>query len=125
MIDTQNALFANEAFYLAFTERDIDAMDGLWAQRAPVVCVHPGWPALNDRTSVMESWRRILTNPAQPGMDFLEPQCHAYPGIVLVTCYEQLPGGTCVATNGFVDESGAVRMVLHHASACAAVPGSD
>ena len=35
-------LFANEAFYRAFADRDMAAMDGVWAVHAPVACIHPG-----------------------------------------------------------------------------------
>ena len=35
-------LFANDAFYLAFANRDYDAMDVIWARDAPVTCIHPG-----------------------------------------------------------------------------------
>lgn len=116
---TQQALFANEAFYLAFSQKDLDAMDALWSRTAPLVCVHPGWRRLTDRGEIMESWRRILTNPDQPGMDFLEPEVYPYAGMTLVSCYEELPGGVCLATNGFVFEGSDCRMVLHHSGACA------
>ncbi len=113
-----DALFTNEAFYMAFTEKDPAAMARLWARHHPTVCVHPGWPALTERDAILRSWESILSNPDQPGMDFADPVIHDLGGTVLVTCYELLPGGTCVATNGFVEEDGGIRMVLHHAGAC-------
>jgi len=114
----QQALFSNEAFYLAFSQKDPIAMDGLWSREHPLICVHPGWRRLTRREEIIDSWRRILENPDQPGMDFLEPEVHAYPGMFLVTCYEQLPGGVCLATNGFAFDGEACRMVLHHSGAC-------
>jgi len=117
--DTQQVLFANEAFYLAFSQKDAAAMDSLWSREAPLICVHPGWRRLTERNEIISSWRSILENPDQPGMDFLEPQVHEYDGLKLVTCYEQLPGGVCLATNGFVFEGEDCRMVLHHSGACA------
>ncbi len=121
-MDEQDVLFANEAFYLAFTQKDVAAMDALWARHAPLVCVHPGWDLLTDRGEIMASWQQILRNPRQPGMDFHHAVAHVYPGFALVTCYEQLPGGVCVATNGFVSEQGGVRLASHHAGACAHPP---
>ena len=56
-------LFANDAFYLAFANRDYDAMEAIWAREAPVTCIHPGWDALAERDEVMESWESILGNP--------------------------------------------------------------
>jgi hypothetical protein len=121
-MDAQNALFANEAFYLAFTRKDVDAMDTLWARERPLVCVHPGWALLTSRADIMDSWQRILENPNQPGMDFHDPLAHDHGSLVLVTCYEQLPGSVCLATNGFVKEGDALRMVLHHSGMCAQPP---
>ena len=46
-------LFANEAFYRAFAERDIAAMEQLWAQAAPVACIHPGWSPVVGRERVL------------------------------------------------------------------------
>ncbi len=60
MTDEDEVLAANAAFYSAFAASDAKAMDAVWARRAPVACVHPGWEALVGRDRVMESWRRIL-----------------------------------------------------------------
>ena len=114
---SEQALFANEAFYLAFTETDLNAMKELWASDTPLVCIHPGWPLLTDRETIIESWRRILENPKQPGIDFFDAQAKPAAGLVLVSCYERLPGGVCVSTNGFVEEDGQMRMFLHHSGA--------
>lgn len=120
MTDTaQQVLFSNEAFYLAFSQKDMAAMDAIWSRNSPVVCVHPGWRRLTDRAEIMNSWRRILENPDQPGMDFLEPLVHDYGAMMLVTCYEALPNGVCLASNGFVYENERWQMVLHHSGACA------
>ncbi|HSO41257.1 MAG TPA: nuclear transport factor 2 family protein, partial [Rhodospirillales bacterium] len=59
-------LFANEAFYAAFTGRDLEAMEKVWSQRDNITCIHPGWTPLIGREAVMESWRAILTNPQSP-----------------------------------------------------------
>jgi hypothetical protein len=121
----QQVLFANEAFYLAFSQKDLAAMDALWSESAPLVCVHPGWLRLTDRAEIMGSWRAILENPAQPGMDFLEPIAHGHGALQLVTCYEALPGGICLATNGFVREGESWKMVLHHSGACGQARGES
>jgi hypothetical protein len=120
--ETQQVLFSNEAFYLAFSQKDLDAMDLLWSRERQLICIHPGWRRLTERAEIMSSWQRILENPDQPGMDFLEPAIAWHPGMALVTCYEQLPGGVCLATNGFVFEGDDCRMVLHHSGACATGP---
>lgn len=118
----EQVLFSNEAFYLAFSQKDVSVMDNLWSRTAPLVCVHPGWLRLTVRAEIIASWKGILENPEQPGMDFLEPEVHGHGDVQLVTCYEVLPGGVCLATNGFVLEDSGWRMVLHHSGACAQLP---
>jgi len=121
-LDAEQVLFANEAFCLAFTSKDADAMDVLRAKSAPLVCVHSGWHLLTGREEIVDSWRRILGNPQQPGIDFYDAEIHRHQGMALVTCYEELPGGVCLATNGFIEEDEQLRMVVHHSDACGNPP---
>ena len=65
MTDSDAVLAANLEFYRAFTARDLAAMEMLWAHKVPVACLHPG-TALKDRTTIMESWAGILSNPDAP-----------------------------------------------------------
>jgi ketosteroid isomerase-like protein len=115
MDDRDAVLAANLEFYRAFTTRDADAMDALWARRAPVACVHPGWPPLADRTAVMESWVGILANPESPRIACYDEQVFLYGDTALVVCEEELAGGTLIASNWFVREDGAWRMAHHQA----------
>ena len=115
MTDSDAVLAANLEFYRAFTTRDADAMDALWAKRAPVACVHPGWPPLADRDTVMESWRNILSNPQSPRIACYDEQVFLYGDTALVICEEELDGGTLVASNWFVREAGEWRMAHHQA----------
>jgi ketosteroid isomerase-like protein len=107
-------LDANSAFYAAFTGRDLEAMDAVWARGAPVACIHPGWEALRGREEVMESWRAILSGNA-PAVRCTRASAHVLGGAAFVVCHERLPGGRLVATNVFVREDGAWRMVHHQA----------
>ena len=108
-------LFANEAFYLTFTTRDMEAMDAIWSERENVTCIHPGWPPLRGRDSVMKSWRDILANSEAP--EILCDNAYAYIdgawGYVL--CTEILARGQLAATNIFVFEDTAWKMVHHQA----------
>jgi hypothetical protein len=115
MDDRDAVLAANLEFYRAFTMRDADAMDALWARHAPVACVHPGWPPLSDRTAVMESWVGILANPESPRIACYDEQVFLYGDTALVVCEEELGGGTLIASNWFVRETGAWRMAHHQA----------
>ena len=119
MGDVERVLAANEAFYAAFATRDVGVMDGLWSRRAPVACVHPGWQALFGRDAVMESWRDIMSNPNSPPIRCTRPIAHVVGGTAVVICTERFPGAELVATNVFVEEDGAWKLVHHQAGAIA------
>ncbi len=114
MSDDADVLAANAAFYDAFRGDDIAAMDALWSRRAPVACIHPGWPALVGRARVLASWRDIFAAGA-PAIQCAAAQAHVLGDVAFVTCSELLAGGQLVATNVFVREEGAWWMVHHHA----------
>jgi hypothetical protein len=118
----EEVLLANEAFYLAFAEKDLAAMDRVWADRPDVVCVHPGWPALTDRRTVMESWARILGNPEQPAPAMHVTDLVDLGGAVLVVCYERVADAVMVASNLFAAGPSGPRLVAHHAGPCGAPP---
>ncbi len=115
--DETAVLAANRAFYRAFVARDFAAMTALWAETAPVACIHPGWDALTGRAAVLASWRDIFTQPtaiecrAERAMVFGDSAC--------VICHETVGGGLLVATNYFVREAGSWRMVHHQAGGVA------
>jgi ketosteroid isomerase-like protein len=115
MNDSDAVLAANLEFYRAFTTRDLAAMDALWAKRAPVACIHPGWPPLADRDAVMESWQGILANPTSPRIACYDERVFLYGDTALVVCEEELDGGTLIASNWFVREDRAWRLAHHQA----------
>jgi hypothetical protein len=80
-----------------------------------VACVHPGWPPLVDRQSVIESWRGILSNPESPRIVCYDERVFLYGDTALVICEEELGGGTLIASNWFVREDDAWRMAHHQA----------
>ena len=117
MSDEPAVLFANDRFYAAFQSRDLEAMDQLWARRAAVACIHPGWPALSGRDDVMESWRGILGGQS-PAVTCRNAEAFVAGESAFVTCYEVIGDGLLVATNLFVREDGEWRMVHHQAGPC-------
>ena len=114
--DSDAVLSANLEFYRAFTNRDITAMERIWASAAPVVCVHPGWTLLAGRAAVLQSWRNILANPEAPHVMCHDDRALLYGDVAIVVCEEELDTGHLVATNMFVREAGGWRMVHHQAS---------
>ena len=116
MTDMDDVLAANLEFYRAFTGCDFPAMNALWSRAAPVLCIHPGWAALNGRDAVMRSWRNILTSPQPTRVMVHDDQAFLYGDFAVVTCEEELAEGHLVATNMFVKEGGRWRMVHHQSS---------
>ena len=110
-------LAANRAFYAAFHRRDARAMAALWAVRAPVACIHPGWPPLTDREMVLKSWADILRNPASPKIQPRGEQALILgPSTAMVVLVEVIDDQALAATNVFVREDGDWRLVHHQAS---------
>jgi ketosteroid isomerase-like protein len=122
MTDEDEVLAANAVFYAAFAAADARGMDSVWARRAPVACVHPGWDALVGRDQVMESWRRMFEGGGAPPISCSNAVAHLLGSAAYVTCHERLPGATLVATNLFVREDGRFCLVHHHAGPAAARP---
>jgi len=115
MTDQDAVLAANLEFYRAFATRDLSAMEALWTREAPVACIHPGWTALRDRETIIESWESILSNPDAPRVACFDEQVFLYGDVALVLCEEELEGGTLAASNFFVREDGIWRIAHHHA----------
>jgi ketosteroid isomerase-like protein len=110
-------LDANATFYRAFTDGDYSAMSELWAQRAPVACLHPADRVLLGRGPVLDSWRQILGGTSRFELRCEQPVAYVFGETAVVTCYEG--GGDqpahLAATNVFVLEDRRWRMVHHHA----------
>ena len=113
--DERAVLDANDAFYAAFAGHNADALEALWAKRAPSACVHPGWSPLRGREEVVASWRAILSGTGAPPISCSRATAHLLGESAYVICIEHVPGGLLVATNLFVREDGEWRMVHHHA----------
>lgn len=113
MTEEHAVLAANATFYRAMAAGDLAAMDALWARARPVACIHPGWRTLIGRAVVMESWRAVLANP--PAITHAAAACHLLGDAAFVTCTESIEGTVLAATNLFVREDGAWRLVHHHA----------
>jgi len=117
-------LAANEEFYRAFRERDMGALEDLWASRSPVACIHPGWDIMTDREEVLNSWRRILSSQDNVRIECRNTIPYLLNDIAIVLAHELLSGHTLTVTNMFRLEEGEWRMIHHHSSPMA-VSGED
>ena|SRR5690348_12458381 len=114
--DADAVLAANLKFYSAFLAGDYPGMDAIWARRSAVACLHPGWAAIEGREAVMESWRHVLGDP-DCRIQCHDERVHLYGDVAIVVCEEEFSGALLAATNVFIREDGAWRMINHQASA--------
>jgi hypothetical protein len=122
MSDRDALLFANEAFYQAFSDRDLEAMDGVWSREAPCVCLHPGWGVLDGREEVMRSWAAIIANPDSPKIRSHVAKPYIYGATGFVICFEEIDGQFLIATNVFVREGPLWKLVHHQAGPTSETP---
>lgn len=120
--DETSLLFANEAFYNAFAERDMAAMVALWSHQAEVGCIHPGWPPLFGLEAVLDSWERILSNPAAPEIETAGAEAMCWGDVGVVVCYEKIENSYLIATNTFIREGRQWRLVYHQAGPVSTPP---
>ncbi len=60
--DFEAVLAANEAFYRAFSNRDLRSMSLLWWQGSTSLCIHPGGQVLTGWEAIQASWSSIFSN---------------------------------------------------------------
>ena len=121
-MSADEVLLANLAFYAAFSERDVEAIQEMWAVEADVTCIHPGWPVLEGLEAVLESWLGILANPESPTVRCADAVAHVMGSMAWVTCREVIDEMQLAATNLFVREDDQWRLVHHQAGPMPGTP---
>ncbi len=122
MTERDALLFANEAFYRAFADRDMAAMDRLWLDSDAISVVHPGWHPIEGRESVLETWEAILTGPSPPDIECISPHAALLGDTGIVICYEKIGSDYLAATNVFVRDGRTWRLVHHQAGYAPGAP---
>lgn len=122
-VDAALIEFANDAFYIAFNTRNMKQMADLWSVDTNCVCIHPGWQPVFGRSDILDTWESIFSGQSQDNQII----CHAprvldQGEIYSVICFEQLPAGWLTATNNFVIEAGAAKLIHHQAGQCMEPP---
>lgn len=130
-------LEANNALYAALEAGDLDALTDVWVSGADAddvhgaVCVHPGWPVLRGRASVLRSYALIMAHTDYIQFFLTDVEVEVLGDVALVTCTENilsggeaeeegelgpLVGGKVVATNLFRRTGEGWRLWSHHGS---------
>ena len=125
---------SNAELYAAFESGDLDRMSALWDDADDVACVHPGWPMLRGRSSVLRSWALIMANTTYIQFFLTDVSATVLGDTAVVTCTENIltsvePDASgdsrAVATNVFRRRDGRWRLVVHHGSPVLGTLSSD
>lgn len=115
MTEQEAILAVNDAYYDAFAAADFEAMSHIWAE-GEVSCVHPGWPVLIGRETILDSYRSIFRNPHQERVQPHNAKVVLTNGDGRVFCIEIVGRLALMATNWFKLVEGRWRLVHHQAS---------
>lgn len=112
---------ANHAFYRALQAQDMAMMDLVWCQEDRATCIHPGWRRLDGWIDIRRSWAAIFQNTGDWSVTCRRTRVSITGDDAWVTCIEEIrpegqPFVQMEATNIFVRQQGAWRLVHHHAS---------
>lgn len=125
---------AERAFYLAFEALDLALMGQVWLDDDSIRCIHPGGDLLAGRSTVLGSWRGILTASRHPQVRFrlLERVQHGDLALHLVeeriapdAAASEDHGTRILATNVYRRTAAGWRLMLHHASLPLSAPQRD
>jgi ketosteroid isomerase-like protein len=131
--DAVAVMTANTAYYTAFEDADIDAMNALWLDGEAgrdVLCVHPGWPPLRGRARIMRSWSVIMANTPYIQFVITDVEVDVWGDVAVLSCSENVltgsddptdttlgfTSGLVVATNVFRRTDSGWRLWAHHSS---------
>lgn len=124
MSDTQAILAANQAFYRAFEQKNLEAMRLVWSQGENAVCIHPGRPPLKSWEQIRLSWDQIFKNTEAIKVEFgvvtTEVSGNLGYAVLLVKLIQNIEGrrveAQLMATNMFENIAGTWKLILHHGS---------
>ena len=110
---------ANDRFYQAFRNGDLDAMAVVWGKGAHVQCIHPAAECIAGREDVMNSWQIILSS-GKMQITLEDVRIYATESQGFVTLLEVVETddsrGRVAATNIFEKQRGEWKIILHHGS---------
>jgi ketosteroid isomerase-like protein len=120
---------AVRSLYTAVEHGDLDLMGALWLDAAAgdeVVCIHPGWPAVRGRGSVLRSWAVVMAGTPYVQFFLTDLEVQVLGDTAIVTCAESMltgdddgagfVGAQAVSTKVLRRTSGGWRIQLHHSS---------
>ena len=124
METTDSLIEANTRFYRAFELFDIEEMNELWDKELAVTCIHPGWPLIQGRSEILQSWINIFNNTMVMQFTITESSITIEGEWGWIVCTESLRSvvngkvneGRVEATNIFRRVENQWYLVHHHGS---------
>jgi len=114
-----SATDCERAFYQAFSDCDLAAMEAVWAEEDPS-CIHPGGALLRGRDEVLDSWAAIFADAVAPRIRVHVISRVSEGGLAVHLVREQISQGEhsshVLATNVFRRVGEGWRMIAHHGS---------
>lgn len=113
---------AEAAFYSAFRNLDISAMQEVWMDSNNTSCIHPGGALLQGTAAVLDSWREIFRDSAPPRVEHRLVQSSVDAHLAVHTVEEHVSTGSgaheavIIATNMYVSVGDGWYLLAHHAS---------
>lgn len=124
LTDKETVIAANEAFYHAFSHRDLRAMTSIWWQGSTSVCIHPGSQPIVGWSNIQSSWEAIFrhTDSLEIDLEIVQLEVDrslAYvvvKEIVLQSNQNRKMKAQSIATNVFQKMAQKWYLVNHHGS---------
>lgn len=114
---------AEQAFYEALANADLERLMTVWADDEEVACIHPGGACAHGHHAVRDSWKAVFAHgmpSIRTGTPLVLPSVSTVVHILTERVSVKIDGTThvavCYATNVYHKGRSGWRMVLHHAS---------
>jgi len=115
---------AEQAFYRALHEKDIQAMSEVWVDSDAIACIHPMGARLQGRQEVMTSWQQIFSSASTLAFQLKDIRRQRSGSLAVHLLHEYITPDdlkekvTIVVTTNVYELIGGAgwRMILHHAS---------
>ena len=114
---------AENAFYEALENSDIEAMMEVWAEDEEIVCVHPGGERLVGYNAVRSSWAQIAASGQKLKIQLGDQSVLSGMMLAVHSLHEhirlqsdQRSTAPVAVTNVYLRTSNGWRMIVHHAS---------
>lgn len=112
---------AEDAFYLAFEQCDIEMMMSVWSKDRDISCIHPGGPRLEGFDNIRDSWAQMFLHEQGITFELKHKKVFVEKDIAIHCVIESISldgklSSEIVATNVYCKTNNGWYMILHHAS---------